>query len=407
MSYAIDRSAPASGHFRSYLALPGISGRSFLPVSFLGRMPATMAPLAVLTFTAVNSGSYATAGLAATATAVGTAVGAPVMGRLADRRGQRPVLVVAVVLNALALTLLALGAGPTAGPGGGRVLLLALCGLVGLTLPQVGGMARARWLALTRSHAGTAMAYEGTADEIAYVVGPALAGVLASFWGPSAALLAAAGAGLIGAGAFALHPTHAVRAPAADETTGVEPGPGLLRLILAPVLAMVLMGAFFGAVQSALTVYAATIGRPTAAGLIYALMAVGSAVTALATAVVPDRIGPARRAAGSAALLLTGVLLILIGISSSLGVLVGAVLFTGLGVGPMLVTLNQVVGARVPVRRSATAMSYLSAGGVIGIAAGAAGAGLLADLAGTAGPLGVAGAASVLLLFVTGVGLRP
>jgi hypothetical protein len=175
------------------------------------------------------------------------------------------------------------------------------------------------------------------------------------------------------AGAFALHPTHASTRFAVPNrvgdtsggqlmtaTSGTQPATavsgeqvvtgtsgkwlmtatsrqqvtaaGLLRLVWVPVLAMLLMGAFFAAVQSTLTMYATAAGRPAAAGLIYALMAVGSAGTALGTAVLPERIGPALRCAGCAIGLSLGVLLIwtTIAVSGSLVWLCGAVLLTGL-----------------------------------------------------------------------------
>src|SRR3954452_12716804 len=118
----------------AYAELPAISGPSFLPISFFGRLPLTMTPLAILTFTAASTGSFAAAGLATTATAIGTAVGAPLMGRLADRHGQRPVLTVSVLVSAVALVALALNSES------GRAVLLGLCALIGLSMPPVGGM---------------------------------------------------------------------------------------------------------------------------------------------------------------------------------------------------------------------------------------------------------------------------
>ena len=426
----------------AYAELPAISGPSFLPISFLGRLPTTMVPLAILTFVASSTGSFAAAGLATTATAAGTAVGAPLMGRLADRHGQRPVLSIAVLVNTLALAALALR------PESGRAGLLVLCALIGLSMPPVGGMARARWLALSRRHAGTAMAYEGTADEVSYVLGPAVAGLLASTWGAPSALLAAALAGLLAVGAFALHPTHTAThnhpcTPlSGDSPTLRKGGParsrGVERLravdraiarrslpeeplpeeplaeklanrrvgggVMVPVLAMLLMGTFFAATQSALTVLATGIGRPAAGGLIYAVMAVGSAVTALGTAAIPARFGPRLRCAVAASGLLIGVALM--ATAGSVPLLCAAVLFTGLSVGPMLVTLNQVAGAAAPMDRVATTMAYLSVGSVVGIALGATSSGALADASGSLGAFAVAAAASVALLALALAGLR-
>lgn len=376
-----------------YRELPAISGRSFLPISFLGRLPLTMAPVGILTFAAEQSGSFATAGFAAAATALGTAVGAPLTGALADRHGQRPVLVAAVLVSASALLTLAL-LGPLTEP-----VLLALCALAGFSLPQVGGMARARWLALTRGQAGAAMAFEGTADELAFVLGPALSGLLAASFGAPVALVAAAVATLVAAGAFATHPTHRATTRA-RASAGNRSRPGLLPVLSAPLPAMVCMGTFFASGQSAVTAYAASIGRPAAGGLIYALMAVGSALTALGTTLIPDRFGPATRCGVCAAGLLAGVAAL--ALAPGLALFCLAMLATGLFVGPMLVTLNQVVGRRAPLDRTASAMAALSAGVVTGIALGALLAGALADAHGPAGALlPAAGAAGLLLLLAT------
>jgi MFS family permease len=164
------------------------------------------------------------------------------------------------------------------------------------------------------------------------------------------------------------------------------------------------MGTFFAATQSALTVVATGIGRPAAGGLIYAVMAVGSAATALGTAAVPARFGPRLRCAIAAFGLLIGVLLMTT--AGSVPLLCAAVLFTGLSVGPVLVTLNQVAGTAAPLGRAATTMAYLSVGSVIGIALGATTSGALADASGSLGPFAVAAAASVALFALALAGLR-
>jgi MFS family permease len=393
----------SSGHrlVGAYAALPAVAGASFLPISFLGRLPITMTPLAVLTFAASSTGSFASAGLATTATAVGTGVGAPVLGRLADRYGQRPVLIIAVLVNSLALTGLALRPGP------GRPALVGLCLLIGVSMPPVGGMARARWLALSRRHADTAMAFEGTADELAYVLGPAAAGAMASLAGPPAALLAAAVTGLLAVGAFAAHPTHRVTGPASGAAPILEPGrPGPAAgsglLVLIP--AMVLMGAFFAAGQTAVTAFVVEAGQPTVGGLIYAVMAIGSAVTALATVALPVRWRPWLRCTVAATGLLAGVGLM--AAADSILQLSAAVLVTGVSVGPILVTLHQLAGAVAPVGRAASTMAYLSAGSVTGTAIGATGAGILADADGGPGAFAVAAAACTALLLLSLTRLR-
>ncbi len=68
-----------------------------------------MVPLAILTLVTSATGSLALGGLASAAAAIGEALGAPAAGILADRRGQRPVLLIAGALHLALLLTLAFG----------------------------------------------------------------------------------------------------------------------------------------------------------------------------------------------------------------------------------------------------------------------------------------------------------
>ncbi|PTT64942.1 MFS transporter, partial [Arthrobacter sp. HMWF013] len=101
------RSRP-KGRFAS---LPQLAGRSFIPLGLFARLPLAMLTVGALTLITSTTGSYATGGTAAGAVGIGSALGAPVFGALADRWGQRPVLLVAAALNA-AFVLALIGAAP-------------------------------------------------------------------------------------------------------------------------------------------------------------------------------------------------------------------------------------------------------------------------------------------------------
>ena len=83
--------------------LPALAGKGFIPLGLFARLPLAMLTVGVLTLVTAVSRSYALGGFAAGAVGVGSAVGAPLLGYLADRFGQKAVLLVAAAANALAL----------------------------------------------------------------------------------------------------------------------------------------------------------------------------------------------------------------------------------------------------------------------------------------------------------------
>ena len=99
------------------------------------------------------------------------------------------------------------------------VPVLAAAFVAGASCPQVGPLARVRWMALTSRTSGrgaaansadldTALSYESTADELTFVLGPALVGILASLLAPWLPLALAAALTVVLVPAFAVHPTH-------------------------------------------------------------------------------------------------------------------------------------------------------------------------------------------------------
>ena len=403
---------PACARTGAYARLPRLAGTSFLPVAFLARLPFSMLTIGTLLLVTQTTGSVAHGGLASAATALGTAVGGPTQGALADRVGQRRVVLACVPLAVLAVAgLLVASADPS---GAGLAAVLGAAALVGASVPQVGPLARVRWIALTADEPRTlsaAMSYESTADEVSFVLGPALVGVLAAAGSPQVAVVVAAVLVATAGTAFALHPT--ARTAAGPAATGAAPGaPAGLRAALhlvrresVAVVGMVAMGLLFGGTQAALTAFTRDAGSPDVAGLVYAVMGVGSAVTALSVVALPDRWSHAARWAGFAGGLLLGAGALLGAASTgSLAAVVAAVAVVGLFVGPVMVTVFTVAGDRAPAGRTAAAMTLVASANVVGVALGATSAGQLAESAGTTAAFAVPVVAAAVLL-VTGVSL--
>jgi len=365
-------------------------------LGLFARLPLAMLTVGTLTLVTSVSGSYATGGTAAGAVGIGSAIGAPVLGALADRRGQRPVLLVAAIVNALAV--LALIAAAYAGASGGAfpVAVLAAAAVSGASCPQVGPLARVRWMALTSRGSreanakdlDTALSYESTADELTFVLGPALVGILASLVAPWLPLALAAALTLTLVPAFAVHRTHrAVPIHRGGPATSVgrpnrAAAPRIPPAAALPVLAMVCMGTFFGSTQTALSSFSAGFATSEVAGLLYAVMGVSSAAAALSVAYWPQRISVSWRWLAGAALMAALSLLLLVPSSAAGMVLVLLVL--GIPVGPVMVTVFAMGGLLAPAGRLGTVMTALASGIVAGTAVGSAVAGQLAQAQGYA-----------------------
>jgi MFS family permease len=142
---------------------------------------------------------YAAAGLAGAAMTIGSAVGAPLLGRLVDRRGLRPVLALTTVAEAVFWFTAPFMAYP---------VLLGGALLGGLLCLPVFGVARQSVAALVPPEKRRpAYALDSMAVELSFMVGPALAVLLATSVSPKTTLLVVSGGvALAGAALFWLNP---------------------------------------------------------------------------------------------------------------------------------------------------------------------------------------------------------
>lgn len=402
--------APAPANGGRFARLPLLAGRSFIPLGLFARLPLAMLTVGALTLVTAVTGSYAVGGAAAGAVGIGSALGAPVLGVLADRLGQRGVLLVSAIANTVAIVALILAAYliPGAQDLAAAVPVLAAAFVAGASCPQVGPLARVRWMALTSRTSGrgaaansadldTALSYESTADELTFVLGPALVGILASLLAPWLPLALAAALTVVLVPAFAVHPTHqavvrTARRRPAGPAAGMAPAAAgdrhadartvaqrarTFAAVALPVLAMVCMGTFFGSTQASLSSFSASFATSELAGLLYAAMGLSSAAAALSVAYWPRRLTVNVRWIACAALMAGLASLLLLPTTALPMVLVLFVL--GLPVGPLMVTVFAIGGLVAPAGKLGTVMTALASGIVAGTALGSSIAGQLAQ----------------------------
>ncbi|MDZ8276748.1 MFS transporter [Microbacterium aquimaris] len=367
------------------------TGAGYFPIALIARLPFAMMVVGVLTLVVAARDSIALGGATSALTGLGTALIGPLLGAAADKFGQRPVLLIAGLVNSGLLALMAwLAFSPAP-----NSTLLVIAFLIGASTPQVAPLSRSRLVGIiTRVYPrpraakvlnGT-MAYESAADEMAFVFGPVVVGVLATTLSPTAPVIGAAVLAVVFVTAFALHPT-AKAAPTGDEVP-VAPAPvrDLFRFgVLVTVIGTFGMGLFFGTALTALTAFMGERGAPEQAGLVYGAMGLGSAILALSVALFPARFTLTARWITFGVILTVGA--ITLPFVTSVPAMVLALLVIGTGIGPALVTMYTLAAGRSPRARSSTVMTMMGSGVIVGQSGASALVGALAEVSGAGAAL--------------------
>jgi MFS family permease len=384
----------------SYLAVLRLPhARPLLLASLVGRLANATGPLSVVLFVQEQTGSLAQAGAASAAIALASGLLAPVRGRLVDRYGQRRCLAPMALGFAAALAGLVTAAGP--GPAA-VAATIALAAAAGAVAPPLGASMRALWVSLVGQgpRLQTAYALDAVLDELLFVVGPLLAGGLATLYRPAAGVLATAGLALIGTLGFVASPVSRAQAgrSAADGGragwAGAMAAPGLRTLVLS----LTGVGAAIGIWEIGLVGAAREAGSPEAASISLAAWAAASGVGGLWYGSRTWRRPAGQRYLALLALLvLAGAIMAAAGSPVAMGavvVLVGAVL------APLESSAYLLAAELAPAGTLTESGTWLNTAINVTAAAGLAVAGALVDRAGVPATLAVACACTAAGLLV-------
>ena len=353
--------------YRAVLAVPGV-GRLFA-AALLARLPQGMSSLAILLVVRDATHSYALAGLAIGAYALGTAAGAPLQGALVDRLGRVRVLEPSALGQAAALVGLVLAARAHSG----AAVLVVLAGMAGALMPPIAASVRALLGEMIddRVVRESAYALESVLQELVWITGPLLVALVIGLTSPSGAvlLLAAIAAG----GTTLLVCTPAVQAPPAPSPAGGRVGAlrnGALRALLGPIA---LTGFSLGAIEVGLPSLALHAGSRGASGVLLALWSLGSVAGGLWYGA---RIWSSPLATRYRALLIAATLLsapLIAARSLTAGMLCS--LLAGAAIAPLFSCQYALVGRIVPPGSETESFTWVSAALIGGIAAGSAAGG--------------------------------
>jgi MFS family permease len=300
---------------------------------------------------------------------------APYSGRLADRYGQRAVLIPGVLLHSLAglsLTALALAHAPL-------WALFAAAVPTGASVPQIGPMVRARWGVKLQDTPlmTTAAAFESVTDELTFVFGPLLATALCTTVTPAAGLVTEAGLTLLGGLLFAAQrstqPAITLAGHTRVEHASALRVPGVRVLVVA----FLGIGSVFGGMQVSLAAFSESIGEPGLNGVLYGVFAAGNMLSGIVCGAVAWKTAPQRRLVvgyGALALVASG-----LWAAHSLFVLAGLGLLVGMCIAPALITGYTLVEQLVPAGARTEAFTWLTGAVALGQAAAVTVAGQLED----------------------------
>jgi predicted MFS family arabinose efflux permease len=334
--------------------------------SLLGRLSFAMMNLSLLIYVQAETGSYAVAGMISAASLVGSATGTIAQSRLIDRHGPSRTLLIF--------------AGPYALLGAGVIVLISaglptlpLAGLVVAqfaALPTVQVASRTMWPHLTPAGPmrDAAYSYEAVSFEVCWLLGPAVAALLATTLWPGSALLVASAVSTMAAVGFALTAaarSHPVRVSsesserhggsAADQGTGGAFRPAGLAVLL---IAASAFGLTIGFVVVGVIAGTQANGTPQLAGVLLGLWSISSIVGGLAYQRRPwPRRVPLRLPALMAVF---GGLLLMAALVDGMLALTATMVLAGATLVPQITIHNTLLDPLVPGRRLSEAFGWIT-----------------------------------------------
>jgi predicted MFS family arabinose efflux permease len=363
--------------YKEVLALPGV--RALMLLALFARLPVVAAGI-TLTLHVVEDlgGSYSAAGAVGAVFTVASAIGAPLLGRLVDRRSLRLVLAISISAEAVFWA-----AAPSLSYG---ALLLAGAPLGLLTLPVFSVVRQSIAALVPAAQRRQAYALDSMGVELSFMVGPALA-VLMVTRVSAVATMYAVGAAIVlaGVGLYVMDPP--VRADDEEAGTARVPrrawfGPRFIALLTVAAATT----AVLAATDIALVAELRAAGQVAWVGLVLAAWGGYSLVGGFVY-------GAVRRAVPTVVLLaLLGAFTIPVGLVDGALWLAIVLVPAGAVCAPTLASAADAISRLVPAGARGEAMGLHGSALTLGLASGAPLAGLIIDAHGPAWGFAVVGA---------------
>ncbi|WP_217166550.1 MFS transporter [Streptomyces sp. AC512_CC834] len=393
---------PSRPSYAAVLRVP--HARRTFAAALVGRLSYGTVSLALMLSLIRSTGSYAVAGTVMAVFGATSVFLSPYRAGLVDRHGPRRALLPMSLLYAALLCVLAAACWR---PGVPAAVLATTAALTGACTPPLGPTMRAVWVELVPERHLLQRAYslDGVAEELLFVSGPLLVGLVVGVAPPAVGVLLSAVLVALGSVAFATSPALGALRPAGREKdiapeTG-RGGAGQWRSLLQPVVVAAGVGVSVSAVDLLVVAFAGQrdLGNGTVAWVLAALSA-GSAVGGLLNGAVRWSSSARARLPFLAAGL--GLCLAAAGLAPGVGTLVAAVACAGLFVAPALTTAYLIADESAAPGYRTRVGAWCNTAVNAGMSAGAATVGLLVERLPLPVCFAVSGAAAVAAALVPG-----
>jgi MFS family permease len=361
------------GRYLAVLRTPGVARVALFATT--GRLPFAIVPLSVVLLMREEGYQYGQIGVVVGAEALAVGVTAGFVGRLVDRVGRRPVILVTGAVTALFLCAEAVAILSDAHVW----LLVSLAALHGATIPPISASMRGLWSQLVPDDTlESAFAFDAIQLELVFVVGPLIAAGLATALTAAVGLFLCACLYLVASVGFATAPAArggAPEEPVERTRAGALRSTGMRTLVFTGAVTAVALGAL----EVALPAFAEDEGSRGAVGPLITLWSIGSLIGGLWYGSRSWSWSVEKRFLLLVALLGLGAAPL--PLAPSIAVMGLLLVLTGLALAPLAITEYALVDRLAPSGTQTEAYSWQIVANVMGAAAGSVIAGVLAESA--------------------------
>jgi len=349
--------------YRSFLRLPDVV--RLLVTALITRLPIASLTLAMLMHVRTLTGSFTEAGLTVGVDLAASAIAAPVLGRIIDRRGPRAVMLVTGIVCPLALLFILLADRLTLSV----AALIAAAAIAGVFAPPITVLTRTVWRYRfdDPGERRTAFALDAVLIELAFTVGPMLVALLLAVASPRAAFAAACLLVALAVPIFAWSPAlkYWRHQPGVERRLlGPLADPRLLAVYAVTFLLMFSLGLL----EIGYAGFATAAGMPAFAGILISVNSIGSGAGGLLYGGVQLAMPVERQL--PRLLLLVVLPLAAHAVTASPWLLAALALVAGVGIAPTLTVVMLLISTNAPSRYATEAFTWSTTFLVGGLGAG-------------------------------------